>query len=100
MYGRNAHRMGCRKIEVGIVIGVCGRLHPRRRSRWPRRCSAYTAGYGFASTIDPTTRGRFRRPGGLRAIGGGLLFFALGLDREVMRLFALQPDKRIRRAPM
>ena len=32
--------------------------------------------------------GRVGRPGGVRAVGGGLIFLALGLDREVIRTLA------------
>jgi flagellar biosynthetic protein FliR len=46
------------------------------------------AGYGFASMIDPTTSA----DSGVLVIAaqwiGGLLFLSLGLDREVVRIFA------------
>jgi flagellar biosynthesis protein FliR len=46
------------------------------------------AGYSFASTIDPTTQADSSIFVVLSQSIAGLLFFALGLHREVLRLFA------------
>jgi flagellar biosynthetic protein FliR len=46
------------------------------------------AGYSFASTIDPTTQADSGIMVILSQTISGLLFFALGLHREVLRLFA------------
>lgn len=46
------------------------------------------AGYGYASTIDPTTQADAGVLLVVAQLIGGLLFFALGLDREVVRVFA------------
>jgi len=46
------------------------------------------AGYGFASTIDPNTQADSSILVILSQIFASLLFFATGLDREVLRIFA------------
>jgi flagellar biosynthetic protein FliR len=46
------------------------------------------AGYGYASTIDPTTQADATVLLVLAQLTGGLLFFATGLDREILRAFA------------
>jgi len=46
------------------------------------------AGYAYASTIDPTTQADSSILLVLAQLSAGLLFFALGFDREVMRIFA------------
>lgn len=46
------------------------------------------AGYSFASTIDPTTQADSGVLVVFAQIAAALLFFAMGLDREVLRIFA------------
>jgi len=46
------------------------------------------AGYAFASTIDPNSEADSGVLLVFAQLMGGLLFFALGLDRELLRLFA------------
>jgi len=46
------------------------------------------AGYSFASTIDPTTQADSGVLIVFAQIASALLFFAMGLDREVLRIFA------------
>jgi flagellar biosynthetic protein FliR len=46
------------------------------------------AGYSYASTIDPTTQADSNSLLVVCQLIGGLLFFSLGLDREVLRAFA------------
>jgi flagellar biosynthetic protein FliR len=46
------------------------------------------AGYGYASTIDPTTQADAGVLLVVAQLIAGLLFFAAGLDREVLRVFA------------
>jgi flagellar biosynthesis protein FliR len=53
------------------------------------------AGYGYASTVDPTTLADAGILVVLAQLVAGMLFFALGLDREVLRLFA----ESLERAP-
>ncbi|MBZ5723575.1 MAG: flagellar biosynthetic protein FliR [Acidobacteriia bacterium] len=51
------------------------------------------AGYAYASTIDPNTQADSGILLVFAQLMGGMLFFALGLDREVLRLFALSLEK-------
>jgi len=46
------------------------------------------AGYGYASTIDPTTQADATVLLVLAQLIAGLLFFAMGLDREILLIFA------------
>jgi flagellar biosynthesis protein FliR len=46
------------------------------------------AGYAYASTIDPNTQADSGVLLVFAQLVAGMLFFALGLDREVLRLFA------------
>ncbi len=47
------------------------------------------AGYGYAATIDPATQADSSVLQILAHLSAGLLFFSAGLDREVIRTFAL-----------
>jgi flagellar biosynthesis protein FliR len=51
------------------------------------------AGYGFASTFDPTSQADSGVIQVLMSLITGLLFFALGLDREVVRVLAASFQK-------
>lgn len=46
------------------------------------------AGYAYASTVDPTTQADSSVLQVVAQLGASLLFFALGLDREVIRILA------------
>ncbi len=46
------------------------------------------AGYSYASTIDPTTQADSNVMVVFSQLAGGLLFFSLGMDRQVPRVFA------------
>jgi flagellar biosynthetic protein FliR len=51
------------------------------------------AGYAYASTVDPNTQADSGILLVVAQLIGGMLFFALGLDREVLRLFAQSLDR-------
>lgn len=51
------------------------------------------AGYAYASTIDPNSEADSGILLVFAQLMSGMLFFALGLDREVLRLFAQSLDK-------
>jgi flagellar biosynthetic protein FliR len=50
------------------------------------------AGYGYASVVDPTTQADSDVLQVVARMLGGLLFFALGLDGQVLRALALSLD--------
>jgi flagellar biosynthetic protein FliR len=50
------------------------------------------AGYGFASMVDPNTQADSGILVIFAQLAAGLLFFAAGLDREVLRIFARSLD--------
>jgi flagellar biosynthesis protein FliR len=51
------------------------------------------AGYGYATTIDPTTQADSGILLVFAQLFAGLLFFSAGLDREILRLFAASLDR-------
>ncbi len=51
------------------------------------------AGYAYASTIDPNTEADSGILLVFAQLMAGMLFFALGLDREILRLFAQSLDQ-------
>ena len=51
------------------------------------------AGYGFATTVDPNSQADSTVLVIFSQLAAGLLFFATGLDREVIRIFALSLEK-------
>ena len=51
------------------------------------------AGYAYASTIDPNTEADSGVLLVFAQLMGGMLFFAMGLDREILRLFAQTLDR-------
>lgn len=46
------------------------------------------AGYSYASTVDPGTQADSNVMAVFAQLAGGLLFFSLGMDRQVLRVFA------------
>lgn len=46
------------------------------------------AGFSYASTVDPTTQADSTVMVVLAQLAAGLLFFAMGLDRQILRVFA------------
>jgi flagellar biosynthesis protein FliR len=77
---------------VGISIGVAISMIVETFSL-AAQILGTGAGYGFASTIDPNTQADSGILVVLAQLFAGLLFFATGLDREVLRLFALSLDR-------
>ncbi len=54
---------------------------------------AMQAGYGYASTIDPTSQADSGVLPVMMTLVSGLLFFATGVDRELIRLLSLSFEK-------
>jgi flagellar biosynthesis protein FliR len=76
----------------GIAIGVALSVVLEAFTLAAQVCGLQ-AGYGYASTIDPNTQADSGILLVFAQLMSGLLFFAVGLDREVLRLFALSLDK-------
>jgi flagellar biosynthesis protein FliR len=77
---------------VGIAIGVAMSMIIEAFS-FSAQILSTAAGYGYASTIDPTTQADSGILLVLAQLFAGLLFFATGLDHEILRLFALSLDR-------
>jgi flagellar biosynthetic protein FliR len=80
------------EAAIGIGIGVCVAI-ALEAFAFAAQMLGVPAGYGFASTIDPNTEADSTVLVVMAQLIAGMLFFALGLDREVLRLFALSLEK-------
>ena len=80
------------EAAVGLAIGVSVAIVLETFSL-AAQVLGLQAGYGYASTIDPTTQADSGILLVLSQLISGMLFFALGLDREVLRLFAVSLER-------
>jgi len=76
----------------GIAIGVALSLALEAFTLAAQVCGLQ-AGYAYAQTIDPNTQADSGILLVLSQLTAGMLFFAVGLDREVLRLFAGSLEK-------
>jgi len=70
-------------ITVGLVVACLAEA-----LLMTMQIAGLQAGYGYASTIDPTTQADASILLVVAQLMAGLLFFAFGLDREILRAFA------------
>jgi len=75
------------EAAVGIALGVAVAM-VLEAFGLAAQILGLQAGYAYASTIDPNTEADSGILLVLAQLVAGMLFFALGLDREVLRLFA------------
>jgi len=75
------------EIAVGITIGL-GVAFLLEVFLMAAQLVSLNAGFSFAQTIDPTTQAESGVLLVFAQLAGGLIFFALGLDREVIRTLA------------
>jgi flagellar biosynthetic protein FliR len=75
------------EAALGLAIGV-GVALVLEALQMAAQISGLQAGYGFASTIDPTSQADSGVLLVFAQLIAGLLFFTTGLDREVIRIFA------------
>lgn len=90
-----AMRMVCwaaAEASVGVAIGVAVAI-TLEAFALAAQVLGLQAGYAYASTIDPNTEADSGILLVIAQLFAGMLFFALGLDREVLRLFAQSMDK-------
>jgi flagellar biosynthetic protein FliR len=80
------------EAALGIAIGVCVAI-VLEAFTMAAQVLGLQAGYGYASTIDPNTQADSGILLVLSQLMAGMMFFALGLDREILRLFARSLDK-------
>jgi flagellar biosynthetic protein FliR len=80
------------EAAMGIGIGVCVAI-ALEAFAFAAHMISVPAGYSFASTIDPNTEADSTVLVVMAQLVAGLLFFAMGLDREVLRLFAMSLEK-------
>lgn len=75
------------EAAIGIAIGVSVSIVVEAATM-AAQILGLPAGYGYASTVDPTTQADAGILVVLSQLMAGLFFFAMGLDRELLRLFA------------
>jgi flagellar biosynthetic protein FliR len=80
------------EAAVGIAIGVTVAL-VLEAFTLAAQVLGLQAGYAYASTIDPNTEADSGILLVLAQLVAGMCFFSLGLDREVLRLFAQSLDR-------
>jgi flagellar biosynthetic protein FliR len=80
------------EAALGIAIGVSVAIVLEAFSL-AAQVLGLQAGYAYASTIDPNTEADSGILLVIAQLITGMLFFALGLDREILKLFALSLDK-------
>ena len=77
---------------VGLAIGVSVAI-ALEAFTLAAQVLGLQAGYAYASTIDPNTEADSGILLVFAQLMSGMLFFAIGLDREILRLFALSLEK-------
>ena len=80
------------EAATGIAIGVAVAVVMEALT-FAAQVLGLPAGYGYASTVDPNTQADSGILLVLAQLVAGLLFFALGLDRQVLKLFAQSLDR-------
>ncbi|HWC98017.1 MAG TPA: flagellar biosynthetic protein FliR [Candidatus Sulfopaludibacter sp.] len=77
---------------VGIAIGVSAVI-VMEAFTLAAQVLGLQAGYAYAQTVDPNTQADSGILLVLAQLVGGMLFFAVGLDRQILRLFALSLER-------
>jgi flagellar biosynthetic protein FliR len=80
------------EAAVGMAIGVSVSI-ALEAFTLAAQVLGLQAGYAYASTIDPNTEADSGILLVFAQLMSGMLFFAIGLDREILRLFALSLEK-------
>jgi flagellar biosynthesis protein FliR len=75
------------EVAVGVVIGLAVSF-VLEVLIFCAQILSLNAGFSFAATIDPATQAESPVLLVLAQLAGGLVFFAMGLDREVIRILA------------
>jgi flagellar biosynthetic protein FliR len=76
------------EAALGLTIGL-GVAFVTETMQMAAQVAGLQAGYGYASTIDPGTQADSSVLLTFAQLFAGLLFFATGLDREILRVCAL-----------
>jgi flagellar biosynthetic protein FliR len=79
------------EAAFGITVGVAVAFLTEALT-FAAQVVSTQAGFSYASTVDPTTQADSSVMAVFAQLGAGLLFFALGLDREILRIFARSLD--------
>ena len=84
-------RWAAAEAAIGIAIGVSVAI-VLEAFGLAAQILGLQAGYAYASTIDPNTEADSGILLVFAQLVAGMFFFALGLDREILRLFARSLD--------
>src|SRR3954471_726045 len=80
------------EAAVGLAMGISVAI-PLEALMLAAQVLGLQAGYAYASTIDPNSEADSGILLIFAQLMSGMLFFAMGLDREVLRLFARSLEK-------
>lgn len=80
------------EASIGIAIGVSVAI-VLEAFTLAAQVLGLQAGYAYAQTIDPNTQADSGILLVLAQLVGGMFFFAMGLDRQILRLFAVSLEK-------
>jgi flagellar biosynthetic protein FliR len=77
---------------IGVAIGLAAAM-VLDVSTFAAQMLGMPAGYGYAQTVDPNTQADAGILLVIAQLMSGMLFFALGMDRQVLRLFSASLEK-------
>ena len=80
------------EASIGVAIGISVAI-ALEAFALAAQVLGLQAGYAYANTIDPNTQADAGILLVVAQLFAGMLFFALGLDRELLRLFAQSLEK-------
>ena len=80
------------EASIGIAIGVSATI-VLEAVTLAAQLLGLQAGYAYAQTVDPSTQADSGILLVLAQLLAGMFFFALGLDRQILRLFAVSLEK-------
>ncbi len=80
------------EAAIGVAIGLAAAT-VLEVATFAAQMLGMPAGYGYAQTVDPNTQADSGVLLVIAQLAAGMLFFALGMDRQVLRLFSVSLEK-------
>ena len=80
------------EAAVGVAIGLAAAM-VLEVATFAAQMLGMPAGYGYAQTVDPNTQADAGILLVVAQLTAGMLFFALGMDRQVLRLFSASLER-------
>jgi flagellar biosynthetic protein FliR len=80
------------EAAIGVAIGLAAAM-VLEVATFAAQMLGMPAGYGYAQTVDPNTQADAGILLVVAQLTAGMLFFALGMDRQVLRLFSASLER-------